>query len=139
MANIALTLLQQEQRERQEKNLAALGKAPVMAGPVPLRPGPLPKPKIGGKRFVVKGKAPPPKTWHRSHGLARERRNVRRAIKGLQDWAEVLKDSDEKDSAPSSNTVSNNLLDHEQGSFQLYTCIFPNKMYTHIFVIYIYI
>ena len=49
-----------QQRERQQSNLDALekAKAPIMAGPVPLKAAPVPK--VAGKRFVVEEKAPPP-------------------------------------------------------------------------------
>eukprot|EP00435_Cladocopium_sp_Y103_P004469 s4234_g1.t1 len=69
---------------------------PMPAGPVPLAAGPVPKPAGSAMLGAVPKPAGPkaaqpeakaePKTWHRGHGAARERRVIRRAVGRLEDF-----------------------------------------------------
>ena len=65
---------------------------PVVAHPVPVGVSLMPPaPRMNPALTLSASEKAGPAKWHRSHGQARERRNVRRALQGLYDWADVTR------------------------------------------------
>lgn len=63
---------------------------PVVAYPVPVGVPLLPPaPRMNPAQTLAASEKAGPARWHRAHGPARERRNVRRALQGLYNWADV--------------------------------------------------
>ena len=65
---------------------------PVVAYPVPVGvPLVPPAPRMNPAQTLAASEKAGPARWHRAHGHARERRNVRRALQGLYNWADVTR------------------------------------------------